>query len=182
MSDEGVRRLLEGLSLEEKRALLEQLKAELEGGGSAGEAQGFTAVDTAWDAPADYVIVFDGGSYGNPGPGYGSYALRTPDGRRKLRRFEFGNVTANEAEYKTLLSSLKELLEEIERAGKSPADFTVEVRGDSALVVNQILGAWKTKEPRLRALRDEARRLLGRFKAHRVLKVPREEVKGLLGH
>ena len=179
---------IQALDPGEKQELFERLKAEI--GEEAGEQaktpsflkQSFTVPDAAWEDEADYVILFDGGSEGNPGPGYGSYLLKTRSGRKRITRLEFGEATSNEAEYKTLLAALTELVEEIERAGKSPAEFTVEVRGDSALVVNQVLGRWKAKEPRLKALRDEARRLLSRFKAHRVLKVPREEVKAELGH
>ena len=177
-----IERLIESLSPGEKQALFEKLKVELGKSTPADIVEGFTAVDTAWEAPADYVITFDGGSRGNPGPGYGSYALSTHSDRRRVRRFEFGIITSNEAEYKTLLKALTELMEVIERAGKSPAEFTVEIRGDSTLVINQVLGRWKTKAPRLKALRDQTRRLLGCFKAYRMVKVPREEVRKELGH
>src|SRR3712207_7739911 len=46
---------------------------------------------------------------------------------------------------------------------------TLEVRGDSALVLQQVLGAWKAKDDRMRALRDEARALLRRFKDRRLV-------------
>ena len=44
---------------------------------------GFDALADFEGAP-DYVVVFDGGSEGNPGFGYGSYAVITRDGRRLL--------------------------------------------------------------------------------------------------
>ncbi len=92
--------------------------------------------------PTDYTITFDGGSQGNPGPGYGSYALtRVSDGKTDLVRLDFGRaMTNNEAEYETLLAGLQALTERIEAAGRTPADFTVEVRGDSALVIHQVGG------------------------------------------
>ena len=46
-------------------------------------------------------VVFDGGSRGNPGEGYGSFLVRSPGGRKPvIRRLEFGgNYTNNQAEY-----------------------------------------------------------------------------------
>jgi hypothetical protein len=37
-----------------------------------------------FEGAPDYVIIFDGGSEGNPGFGYGSYAVITRDGRLSL--------------------------------------------------------------------------------------------------
>ncbi len=135
-----------------------------------------------WEGQAHYTIIFDGGSEGNPGPGYGSYAIITRTGQKRIYRLSFGEMTSNEAEYRTLVSALSELIKIVEKGGKNPEEFTLEVRGDSALVINQVLGTWKTREPNLRALRDEVRSLLGRFKAWRLVKAPREEVKRELGH
>jgi len=139
-------------------------------------------IEPDWEGQAHYTIIFDGGSEGNPGPGYGSYAIITKTGQKRIYRLSFGEMTSNEAEYNTLASALTELISIIEKADKTSGDFTVEIRGDSALVINQILGVWKTREPNLRELRDRIRSLLGQFKAWRLVKVPREEVKKALGH
>lgn len=135
-----------------------------------------------WQGEAHYTIIFDGGSEGNPGPGYGSYAIITRTGQKRIYRLNFGEMTSNEAEYTTLISALTELINIIERASKTPEDFTVEIQGDSTLVINQILGVWKTREPNLKEFRDRTRKLLGRFKAWRFVKVPRAQVKKELGH
>ena len=76
--------------------------------------------DAQLEGAADYVIVFDGGSQGNPGPGYGSYQLaRAADGRKDLVRLDFGrDMTNNEAEYHTLIASLEGLLDRIQGAGQ----------------------------------------------------------------
>ena len=59
---------------------------------------------------ADYTIIFDGGSRGNPGEGYGSYELRTR-AERQIERLTFGDhVTNNEAEYRTLIAALRDVL------------------------------------------------------------------------
>jgi len=132
----------------------------------------------------DYVLVFDGGSKGNPGPGYGSYAItRTKDGAQRLERLEFGDgYTNNEAEYDTLIAALRDLITRIEEAGRQPREYAVEVRGDSALVIYQLQGRWKIKEPRMRDRRDQASRLLQRLGAVELKTQPREESVRVLGH
>ncbi|HLF26986.1 MAG TPA: ribonuclease HI family protein [Anaerolineae bacterium] len=132
--------------------------------------------------PADYVIVFDGGSLGNPGRGYGSYVVITDD-RREVKRLNFGEgMTNNEAEYATLLQALDDVQGRIERAARLPEEFTIEVRGDSALVLNQVAGDWKAKDERMRLMRDSVRRALQRFRANRLTPQPREATVKLLGH
>jgi ribonuclease HI len=132
----------------------------------------------------DYLIVFDGGSRGNPGQGYGSYALtRVQDGARRLERLEFGGgYTNNEAEYDTLIAALQDLVQRIEEAGRQPREFSLEIRGDSALVIHQIQGRWKAKEARMAERRDRARELLRRFGSADLKAQPRAESVRILGH
>lgn len=140
-------------------------------------------VDQGLEEP-DYVIIFDGGSKGNPGPGYGSYVLiRQQDEGRRLLRLDFGRqMTNNEAEYETLIAALQSLIERIELAGQSPDAYSVEIRGDSKLVLNQVNGTWKAKDDRMRALRNRARRLLSRFDTYSLIHQDREESVRILGH
>ncbi len=133
-----------------------------------------------WEGPADYLIVFDGGSQGNPGVGYGSYAIF--DGARKgqVNRLSFeGQMTNNEAEYHTLLAALRDLQQ---RLGATVSEMTIEVRGDSSLVIEQVSGKWKAKDERMRHLRDEVRQALNRFKRFRLVQQPREDSVRVLGH
>lgn len=132
----------------------------------------------------DYVLTFDGGSRGNPGWGYGSYALtRVRDGAQILKRLDLGdNYTSNEAEYDTLIAALEDLLRRIAKARRHPSDFTLEVRGDSALVINQLQGRWQAKEPRMQQRRDRCLRLLESFAAVTLQAQPREESVRVLGH
>lgn len=108
-----------------------------------------------------YEIVFDGGALGNPGKGYGSYII-SQDGVDLLhQRHEYGNnVTNNQAEYRTLIEALTWLGNSISPAEKGT---TVTVRGDSLLVINQLLGKWKVKNEGLRPLYTEARMQADRF-------------------
>jgi len=132
----------------------------------------------------DYVLVFDGGSKGNPGLGYGSYAItRVQDGAQLLERLTFGDgYTNNEAEYDSLIASLKDLLDRIKTAERQPQEFALEIRGDSALVLNQLQGKWQAKEPRMKRRRDQCLRLLRRFGQVEFKAQPRQEIVRVLGH
>jgi ribonuclease HI len=132
----------------------------------------------------EIVLVFDGGSRGNPGWGYGSYVIqRASDGAQRLERLDLGDgYTNNEAEYDTLIAALQDLIQRLEATGHDPGEFALEVRGDSALVLNQLEGTWKAKEPRMRQRRDQCWRLLRRFGAVTLTAQPREESVRVLGH
>lgn len=172
------------LSEEERGHLFERLDRA---GKLPSASQGKLPLSFASDelpGDADYVLVFDGGSQGNPGPGYGSYALvRGAGEKQSITRLDFGRtMTNNEAEYEALIAALQDLIERIEIAGQSPAAFTVQVRGDSALVVHQVEGTWKTKDDRMRSYRNRVRELLARFKGRRLTLQGREESVRVLGH
>lgn len=187
MANDKVERILvaiAALSEEEHAELLQRLASEADFFPATQSSLPLQFTSTELDGPADYTIVFDGGSQGNPGPGYGSYALtRASDGKQDLVRLDFGRMmTNNEAEYEALIAGLQGLAERIETAGRSPRDFSVEVRGDSALVIHQVEGTWKTKDDRMRLLRNRCRELLRSFKGHRLVLHGREESVRVLGH
>lgn len=129
------------------------------------------------------VLHFDGGSRGNPGPGYGSFVVLR-NGQEVLRReCRFGPLlTNNEAEYEALLAGLAGTMQWLERQQIDPAQVALEVRGDSQLVIRQVQGAWKAREPRMAALRDRALPLLRRFGRYELRQVPRASSARLLGH
>ncbi len=132
----------------------------------------------------DYTIIFDGGSLGNPGQGYGSYALRrNRDAKLRKRRLTFGEEdTSNQAEYQALIAALEDLAETIQKAGRSPHDFSLEIKGDSKLIIHQLEGSWKTKSLRLMELRDRVEELITRFGSVELAWQPRRETVEILGH
>ncbi len=132
----------------------------------------------------DYTIIFDGGSRGNPGQGYGSYVLRrNEDGKLRRSRLRFGDqVTSNQAEYQALIAALEDLIGTIEKARRSPGSFSVDIRGDSRLVMRQLDGSWKTKSLTLMPLRDRAEELLAQMGSVELTWQPREESVRILGH
>ena len=128
-------------------------------------------------------IIFDGGSRGNPGQGYGSYAFRWPGSPQQVVRLRFGDrVTNNEAEYDTLIAALEATLKKLEDSRAAPDTARVDIWGDSLLVVNQVHGEWECKEPRLQVRRDHVRDLLRRFGSWHLTHHPRENSVRTLGH
>jgi ribonuclease HI len=102
-------------------------------------------------------LVFDGGSIGNPGKGYGSYQLTIRGKAEQPKRLDFGDgYTNNEAEYDTLIGALEAVI----RRAKEPRRVQLEIRGDSQLVIKQIKGEWKVKEPRMLQRVQRVRALL----------------------
>lgn len=128
-------------------------------------------------------IIFDGGSKGNPGQGYGSYALDWPAYPRQVVRLQFGNhVTNNEAEYDTLIAALEAVNKRLAENGADPSSARLEIWGDSQLVINQVKGEWQTNKPELRVRRDKARGLLNRYGAAQLRYHDRSNNVEVLGH
>jgi ribonuclease HI len=102
------------------------------------------------------VVNFDGGSRGNPGIAGVGIVLAAMDGTPiyALGRY-IGTATNNVAEYQGLILALQKALE------LKVAD--VIVRGDSELIIKQIRGEYRVRQPHLRPLYDQAKALLGRF-------------------
>jgi ribonuclease HI len=114
----------------------------------------------------------DGGARGNPGPAAVGVVIEDDQGLR-LRTFHryLGEKTNNQAEYLALIDGLKAI-----------ADWKpdrLEVFLDSKLVVEQVNGAWKVKEPELKELHLQATELLKQFGDRVTVKhVGREENRG----
>ena len=111
-------------------------------------------------------IHFDGGGQ-SPGPVTAACIVELSDGSfdQDVKRFDQG--THNTAEWHALILGLRLALNHGERH--------VVVKGDSTLVVKQVNGEWKTKNPALRPLRTQAEKLLALFESWRVEWIPRTE-------
>jgi ribonuclease HI len=110
----------------------------------------------------------DGAARGNPGPAGAGAVLVKGDGAVVARLGKFlGEQTNNVAEYQGLILGL-------EAALKLGAD-EIEIRADSELMVRQILGTYRVKNPGLKPLYGRARELLRRFAKVDIAHVPREE-------
>jgi ribonuclease HI len=131
-------------------------------------------------AGADYTVVFDGGSLGNPGLGYGSYEIVGLQGSLADDQVEFGDgMTNNQAEFHALIAGLNKLLDIV---GAKASNLSIAVRGDSQLVIRGLTGEWKVKHPGLVPLHHQARELLGRFRSVDLAWHPRRESVRTFGH
>jgi len=116
------------------------------------------------------VIYTDGGARGNPGPAGAGFVIL--DGARVLfegKKFLGERQTNNWAEYEALVLALVEA----KRLGLEKR--TLEVRMDSQLVVEQLMGRWKIKEPALRSQHANVKALLADFSSYVFTHVPREK-------
>ncbi len=114
-----------------------------------------------------WTVFCDGASRGNPGLAGAGVVLVAPDGEIRQQRKEFlGETTNNVAEYRGLLLGLK--------LARSLGINRIKVFSDSQLLVRQINGSYRVKQPHLLALWQEAQQELQRFGSHEVCHVPRE--------
>ncbi|MDF1703584.1 MAG: bifunctional RNase H/acid phosphatase [Aeromicrobium sp.] len=102
-----------------------------------------------------FVLEADGGSRGNPGPA--AYGALVRDGATGAVIAScgatIGQATNNVAEYRGLIGAL-------ELAREHAPGEAVEVRMDSKLVIEQMAGRWRIKDPGLRELADRAAALV----------------------
>lgn len=114
-----------------------------------------------------YRLRTDGGARGNPGPAGIGIVLEAPDGEVVAEVAKgIGHATNNVAEYQALLEGL-ELA-----AGRGVREL--DVFSDSLLMVEQMKGRYKVKNPGLQPLHARARRLVGSFDRVRFNTVRRE--------
>ena len=113
----------------------------------------------------------DGAARGNPGPAGAGVVIEDDQGMRLrgLHRW-LGEATNNVAEYRALIDGLK--------AVEPWKPDRLEVYMDSRLVVEQLKGAYKIKNPGLQALAREAKSLLELFPEVELKHVEREKNKG----
>jgi ribonuclease HI len=103
-------------------------------------------------SPLNIVAYIDGGARGNPGPA--GYGVRVENERGELIE-EFcgflGSATNNIAEYNGLLAALRYATDHGHRV--------VRIKSDSELLVKQMIGHYRVKNPGLQALYQQAQAL-----------------------
>jgi len=115
-----------------------------------------------------YRVHTDGAARGNPGPAAIGIVVQDESGRTVFEASRsLGTKTNNEAEYLALIAALEYLRES--RIGE--ADFFL----DSELVVKQVQGEYKVREPRLRSLFGRVTMLLNLVPGHTISHVRRAD-------
>jgi len=135
------------------------------------------------------VLYCDGGRRSD-GSTYGSVRLGCTG---QIIRREFGPGTSNEAEYKALCNALWAARQVVRRPALK--FNSVEIRMDSDLVRNQVLGTYRVNNPRLEELKarvwEEINKLMKALHqvndpkectSVRLVRADRQEVKRVLGH
>lgn len=114
---------------------------------------------------SELIIHTDGGSRGNPGPAAIGVTCTSAEGKTIFEIFEnIGHQTNNVAEYTAVIHALKYLLEHDIQSDK--ITFIL----DSELIVRQILGVYKIKEPHLKILHQSVQDLIQSLKNYHGLK------------
>lgn len=119
--------------------------------------------------PGSHLIVFtDGAARGNPGPAGIGVVVMDGEGRTVATLAEgIGVATNNQAEYRAVLAGLA--------LAADQGATRVLVRSDSRLLVEQLEGRFRVKNPTLQRLHEEARRLARAFDEVRFEHLPRTE-------
>jgi ribonuclease HI len=111
-------------------------------------------------------IYIDGGSRGNPGPSAFAFVIQTPDGPPIEQHGRLPDTTNNIAEYTALVKALEKA-----------ADLNLSrlaIHSDSELLVKQMNGEYRVKNPDIKLLYDEAKTLVDRFASVTLTHIRRE--------
>lgn len=124
-------------------------------------------------ADADFIIHADGGARGNPGPAALGVVIEGAGFEKKEYGEYLGLTTNNVAEYRAVIFGLKKLKQLIgkDRAAQSK----ISVRADSELLVRQMNGEYKIKEPNMQELFIELWNLRLDFGGVKFEHIPREQ-------
>ncbi|OGH82730.1 MAG: hypothetical protein A2301_01365 [Candidatus Magasanikbacteria bacterium RIFOXYB2_FULL_40_13] len=116
------------------------------------------------------ILYADGGARGNPGPAATGVIIKNEKGEILSAYGEYlGKQTNNFAEYSAIISGLKKAQE----LGADEIDCLL----DSKLVVEQLNGNWKVKEPTLQKLFIQAWNETQKFKKVKIRHTLRENNK-----
>ncbi len=113
------------------------------------------------------IINTDGGARGNPGPAGIGLVIKDEQGNLLYSFGAFiGETTNNVAEYSALIKALEESV--------NLGATAVRIQMDSELIVKQMQGIYKIKQPALQELAAKVITLLKKFKSYTFLHVRRE--------
>jgi ribonuclease HI len=127
-----------------------------------------TSAPAPFKKEGTFSIHTDGASRGNPGEAGIGIVIADERGKtvKELKHY-LGMATNNVAEYRAVILAL-------EKASKLGAESII-LNLDSELVVRQIMGEYKVREPHLKPLHREVLDLLQNFSNYRIRHIPREE-------
>ena len=118
---------------------------------------------------AEKVTIFtDGASKNNPGPSAIGVVIKDRQGQTITRISQgIGHSTNNQAEYKAIITALKEAI----RLGARQ----VNLNSDSELVVRQLKGRYRVKNAALKPLCQQVKQLQSHLESFTINYIPREQ-------
>jgi ribonuclease HI len=111
----------------------------------------------------------DGAARGNPGPAGAGIVFTTEDGIVQSFGEYLGEATNNVAEYRALIAGISKAIE--------IGVMELHVHSDSELIVNQLNGHYKVKNPQLQELYFSVIKAIASFEKVTFTHVPREKNK-----
>lgn len=109
---------------------------------------------------------FDGGCRSNPkgAAGSGAVCRDSETGDHLFETYQsLTNKTNNYAEWFALYLGLQELVKYCEREAIPLESVKVQIRGDSKLVIEQLIGNWKIRDEKFRECYESSHAILGRL-------------------
>jgi ribonuclease HI len=128
-----------------------------------------SVTDTGKKIPSTAVLSVDGAARGNPGQAGAGMVLETVDGSTHRFGEYLGEATNNVAEYKALLLG-------VQKASQLGV-LELQVRSDSELIVKQLNGLYRVKNPQLQELYFSTIKAISSFEKITFTHIPREENK-----
>ncbi len=111
-------------------------------------------------------VYIDGASRGNPGEAGIGILMKTGDGDTIFSAAGYaGKMTNNQAEYNALIAALTKLKKSHQTHSGQSNTTLITIFSDSELVVKQLNGQYKVKEPELKKLHEIVRKLMGEISA-----------------
>jgi hypothetical protein len=111
---------------------------------------------------------------GSASPASGSYGVFTIESAKRAQpyvvRREYPRAgTLPQVAYQTLLAALAYILAVLARTERQPADFSLEIAGDTPLVIGQLTARATVRPPELRPLNEQCRAVLRQFGRYRLM-------------
>ena len=117
---------------------------------------------------SSWQLFTDGASKGNPGPAGAGWVVINDQSSSPIKEGRFlGQATNNEAEYQALILGLQRAL--------SCGAQELRIHMDSELLVRQLNGLYRVKNPRLALFFRQVQDLLLKFSKYAIIHIPREQ-------
>lgn len=118
---------------------------------------------------------FDGSAQPNPGPCSIGVVLQAPDGRRWQLSRQVGYGSSSDAEYQALIAALGLAIAQQAQLPQKSRDLILDlsIRGDSRVVLDDVLATDEQSSPVLSHWREQARALLQQLPNCQLMWIPR---------